>query len=243
MTRLPRYGVDGWPYLLGLGTTALAAATGSAVALRRGRVGVGVGTGVVAVAALVPAALGARYVFGGKLRHRDWLLDAVPWRGDETVLDLGAGAGLLGIGAAHRVPRGRVQCVDLWVGKDLSGNQPDRLRRNAALEGVAERVDVLTGDVRALALPDASVDVVVSALCLHNLPDEQGRHDAAHELVRVLRPGGHVAVSDLAGTDQLAAWLSEAGLEVLAHERAPGTFPPQRLLLARRPRDPTTPAP
>lgn len=151
------------------------------------------------------------------------------------VLDVGACAGLLGIGAAHRAPRGRVHCVDLWVRRDLSGNGPARLLHNAALEGVAERVEVRTCDARALDLPDASVDVVVSALCLHNLPNEQGRRAAAEEIARVLRPGGHVALSDLAGTDQLAAWLQGKGLKVLTDERAPGTFPPQKLLIATRP--------
>lgn len=231
----PRYGVDGWPYVAGLSALAVVGGAGAVAALARRQAAVGGALAVVGAAAAVPATLGAHYVLRGKLRHRDRLLDRVPWRGDEVVLDVGAGAGLLGIGAAHRAPRGVVHCVDLWVSKDLSGNGPARLSRNAALEGVAARVEVRTGDARALDLPDASVDVVVSALCLHNLPDEQGRRAAAREIARVLRPGGHVAVSDLAGTDQLAAWLQAEGLEVLAHERAPGTFPPQKLLIASRP--------
>jgi len=230
-----RYGVDGWPYLVGLTTGAAVLAAAATTLAAKGHQATAVGCGVLALAAAVPATLGTRYVVSGKLRHRDRLLDLVPWRGDEVVLDVGAGAGLLGIGAAQRVPRGRVHCLDLWVGKDLSGNGPDRLRRNAALESVPERVEVVTGDARAMPLPDASVDVVVSALCLHNLPDEGARHAAAREIVRVLRPGGHVAISDLGGTDELAAWLTAAGLSVLSHEKAPATFPPQRVLLAHRP--------
>lgn len=115
------------------------------------------------------------------------------------------------------------------------GNGPGRLRRNAELEGVSGRVEVRTCDARALDLADASVDVVVSTLCLHNLPDEAGRHTAAREVARVLRPGGHVAISDLAGMARIASWLNAEGLVVLTHQRTPGTFPPQRLLLARRP--------
>lgn len=235
MTSHPRarYGVDGWPYVVGLTATAVVAGTGAALVRRRAAVSGVLAT--VSLAAAVPALLGSRYVLVGKLRHRDRLLDRVPWRGDEVVLDVGAGAGLMAVGAARRVPRGLVLAVDLWVGKDLSGNGPDRLRRNAQLEGVADRVEVRTGDARALDLPDASVDVVLSVLCLHNLPDEPGRRAAAAEIARVLRPAGLVVVADLAGTAQLAGWLAEDGLTVLAHERARQTFPPQRLLLARRP--------
>ena len=226
--------MDGWPYLVGLTSAAVVFVSAALALAASGRVVAGAVCGIIGVAAAVPAALGSRYVVSGKLWHRDRLLDLVPWRGDEMVLDVGAGAGLLGIGAAKRVPHGRVHCLDLWVGKDLTGNGPERLRRNAALEGVAARIEVVTGDARALGLPDASVDVVVSALCLHNIPDEAGRHAATREIARVLRPGGHVAISDLAGTNELAAWLTSEGLTVVTHDKAPATFPPQRLLLARR---------
>ena len=233
----PRYGVDGWPYLVGLTGVVASTAPLALVAAARGRRALAMALGTVAAAAAVPSALGTRYVTIGKLRHRDRLLDAVAWRGDEVVLDVGAGAGLLAVGAARRAPRGRVVAVDLWVGTDLWGNGPQRLRRNTVLEGVAGRVDVRTGDARALELVDGSVDVVVSALCLHNLPDDDGRTAAAREIARVLRPGGQVAVSDLAGTSQLARTLEAAGLVTVSHRRAPGTFPPQRLLVARRPAD------
>jgi SAM-dependent methyltransferase len=183
----------------------------------------------------VPEWLGLRYILRGKLAHRDRLLDRITWRGDEVVLDAGAGAGLMGVGAARRVPRGRVLCVDLWVGKDLAGSGPDRVRRNATAEGVGERVEVRTGDVRALDLPNASVDVVFSVLCLHNIPGVEGRAAAARELARVLRPGGSIVIGDLAGTDELVRWFTEQGLVIEAHEPASGTFPPQKVLHARRP--------
>lgn len=226
-----RYGIDGWPYVVGL--TGGSLLVGAAALGVHGRARTTLAA--VALTAAVPATLGGRYVLGGKLRHRDRLLELVPWRGDETVLDVGAGAGLMGVGAARRVPHGRVLCVDLWVGKDLAGGGPHRLRANAEQEGVADRVDVHTGDARALDVPDESVDVVVSVLCLHNLPDERGRQAAATEIARVLRPGGHVVVADLAGTGQLARWFEDLGLHVLQHRRAPDTFPPQKVVVARRP--------
>ena len=233
-----RYGVDGYPYLLGLSGAAGALGVAGGVALPRahgrGRVAAVVAL-VAAGAAAVPAGLGTRYVVSGKLRLRDRLLDRVHWRGDETVVDLGAGAGLLALGAARRTT-GTVHAVDLFIGKDLSGNSPERLQRNARREGVQDRLVLHRDDVRALPLPDASVDVVLSALCLHNIGDAPGRAQALHEAVRVLRPGGTLALSDLAHVDdEYAPLLRAAGLVVRTHGRGPGTFPVQRSLTARVP--------
>src|SRR4051794_27212056 len=162
-----RYGIDGWPYLLGLTATA---AAGAVVGLRRP------GAFVVAALAAGPAALGWRYALRGKLGLRNAVLDAVGWRGDEDVVDLGAGAGVLAIGAARRTCR-RVVAVDLFIAKDLLGNGEDRLRRNAARGGVT--LDVVRADVRSLPLPDASADIVLSALCLHNVPDAERTRERA----------------------------------------------------------------
>lgn len=234
-----RYGADGYPYLLGFAAAAIGLAGSGIAGVRsaRGRLqqaswaAIGLGA-----AAAVPAVLGGRYVTRGKLALRDDLLDRVAWRGDETVADLGTGAGLLGVGAARRTT-GAVHCVDLFVGKDLSGNSPERLLRNARRAGVAGQVEVHREDVRATSLPDRSVDVVLSTLCLHNIPSASGRGRALAEVVRVLRPGGTVVLSDLAHVDdEYAPRLRAAGLAVRTHGRLPGTFPPQRLLTATTPR-------
>src|SRR5216683_6809807 len=63
------------------------------------------------------------YSLIGKRAIRDWLLDQVPWRGDEVVLDVGCGRGLLLVGAAQRLTTGKAVGVDLWQGADLSGNR------------------------------------------------------------------------------------------------------------------------
>ena len=75
----------------------------------------------------------------GKLWSRDRLLDGLNLRGDETVLDVGCGRGLLLIGAAKRLTTGKAVGVDIWQTEDLSGNRPEATLENARLEGVAER--------------------------------------------------------------------------------------------------------
>lgn len=232
--RRGRYGVDGWPYLAALCGVAVGSAAGAAASAGR-RPAAAVVLGATAVAAAVPASLGAHYVLRGKHALRDRLLDDVAWTGDEVVVDLGAGAGLLAVGAAHRT-RGPVHAVDLFVGTDLSGNSAARLRDNATREDVAGRVVVHARDVRDTGLPDASVDVVLSTRCLHNLAEPAARRAALDEAARVLRPGGTLALSDLAHVDdEYAPHLRAAGFLDIRVGRATGTFPTQRFLVARAP--------
>src|SRR5262245_30089709 len=100
-----------------------------------------------------------------KLHEREWLLDLIPWRGDETVLDVGCGLGLMLLGAAKRLTTGTASGIDIWRTEDLSGNHPDATLENARREGVADRVTVSTADMRQIPFPDGHFDVIVSNVC------------------------------------------------------------------------------
>jgi ubiquinone/menaquinone biosynthesis C-methylase UbiE len=151
----------------------------------------------------------------GKLRLRDALLSRIAWRGDEHVLDVGCGHGLLLIGAAKRLTTGRATGVDIWSQIDQADNQPERTVENARIEGVADRVDVRNGDARKLEFPDEVFDVVVSSLALHNIPDGREREHALREIVRVLKPGGHVAIVDIWKISQYWRVFREIGMDAL----------------------------
>src|SRR5664279_3795089 len=75
-----------------------------------------------AVSCLLGGALMILYSEVGKFRHRDRMLAMVPWTGAENVLDVGTGRGLLAIGAAKRLTKGRVVGIDIWNAADLTGN-------------------------------------------------------------------------------------------------------------------------
>src|SRR5206468_8356261 len=75
----------------------------------------------------------------GKVRERERLLVRLPWTGDERVLDVGCGRGLMLVGAAKRLTTGRATGIDIWQAEDLSGNRPEATLDNAQREGVADR--------------------------------------------------------------------------------------------------------
>jgi arsenite methyltransferase len=82
---------------------------------------------------------------------------------------------------------------------------------NAAAENVAGRIEIHTADMTALPLADESVDVIVSNLAIHNIPSSAGRRQALAEAIRVLRPGGRLAIADLWETRRHADHLRELG--------------------------------
>jgi SAM-dependent methyltransferase len=76
---------------------------------------------------------------------------------------------------------------------------------------------------------------VLSNLCLHNIYDAPGRAQACYEIARVLKPGGTAVISDYKHMREYSAAFTEDGVTV---ELCPldwtGTFPPLRILVARK---------
>ena len=132
----------------------------------------------------------------GKLQVWERELDSLALRGDERLLDLGCGRGAVLIAAARRLPAGRAVGIDLWRSQDQSGNDIDFTRANAQAAGVSDLVELNTADMTELPFPDASFDVVTSALAVHNIPTVEGRRQAIDEAMRVLRPGGRLLLAD-----------------------------------------------
>jgi arsenite methyltransferase len=120
---------------------------------------------------------------------RDDVLDGAELRPDDTVLDVGAGDGLIAFGALDRLgPAGRVIFCD--VSRDLL----DHCRDAAEAAGQLARCDfVLAPADRLAGVPDDSVDVVTTRSVLIYVKDKAA---AFAEFRRVLRPGGRISVSE-----------------------------------------------
>ena len=176
------------------------------------------------------------YAKMGKFRHRDRMLKMVNWKGNETVLDVGTGRGLLMIGAAKQLSSGKSVGIDIWSKKDLSGNSMEKTLHNAEIEGVRDRVDVQNGDATAMNFADGAFDVVLSNLCIHNIPTRDGRDRACREIVRVLKPGGRAVISDFIHTgDYVKAFRSVGAVATRSGMDLLFTFPPLRIVEVQKP--------
>jgi ubiquinone/menaquinone biosynthesis C-methylase UbiE len=130
----------------------------------------------------------ARYTFADQ-RIMDWILSNLPLAPHLAVLDVAAGTGHLG--------RAIAPFVRQVVASDLT---PEMLAtgKAAAEEAAISNVIFERGDAAALPHLDGSFDLVVNRFAVHHFEDP-GRPVA--EMVRVCRPGGHVAIVDLVTTD------------------------------------------
>src|SRR5277367_66006 len=158
------------------------------------------------------------YVKVGKFRHRDFMLGLHTWRGDEQVLDVGCGRGLLLAGAAKRIAAlsgtGHATGIDVWSNVDMGGNSAAATQRNLNLEGISDYCTLLSQPAQQMSFPDASFDLVVSNLCIHNIYDQPTRRQALQQIVRVLKPGGVALISDYERTGEYADEFRNSGLVV-----------------------------
>lgn len=184
----------------------------------------------------------ARHQFsprGGNVQTqiRAMLLDAIQWDGAGKALDIGCGSGSVTVLVARAHPAAHVTGVDSW-GKAWEYSK-GVCERNAALEGVGDRVDFQEASAAALPFDDESFDAVVSNLTFHEVSAVRDKAQLIKEALRVLKKGGSFTFQDLiywkaayGEVDALVATLRSWGIqdvEVIDKRNAP--FIPKALKL------------
>ena len=193
-----------------------------------GFVWMGVCCGFMAVWMLV-------YSTYGKKLHRDRLLRLYDWKGNEQVLDVGTGAGLMMIGAAKKIRTGKVTGIDIWNSEDLTDNSGAITKSNAVLEGVFDRVEILNMNATALTFDNNSFDCILSNLCLHNLYVFAERQKACDEIYRVLKPGGKAIISDFKHMSEYKTRFEQSGARcTMQRANYLTTFPPLGVLIVEK---------
>jgi arsenite methyltransferase len=237
------YGIDAPPIIRNLalsGVAAILAGMGLRALLHNVLPGLATGLEIWGVFAgtlnLITAALMLWSSLSGKLIMRRQLIDSLHLRGDEQVLDVGCGHGLLLIEAAKRLTTGTATGIDLWNDEDQANNTAEATLANARAEGVADRVKLETGDMRKMRFPDSTFDVIVSSLAIHNIPDETGRANAIREINRVAKPGAQAALLDFMKTGEYERMLRELGWQDVSRSGMSFLmFPPVRIVRGRKP--------
>jgi len=137
----------------------------------------------------LPCPVGFVWLTDNPLR-RLWMRSVLAWIGlrlGELVLELGAGAGVFTVEAAHRVgPDGKVIALDLQPGMTV------RVKTRVREAGLTN-VEVLTADAANLPIRDGAIDRAFLVATLSEIPDQ---HRALTELRRVLKTGGVLSVTE-----------------------------------------------
>lgn len=125
-----------------------------------------------------------------------WVLDRVPWRGDERVLDIGCGSGAYIEPVCQRLPQG---------GRLLAGDLSWGMLRSVAAKSLPGCVSLLNADATQIPLPDGCCDVVLANHILGHITQIEA---AVAEIRRVLRPGGCLVAATNA-RDSMHAFITE----------------------------------
>ncbi|KAF2724788.1 NAD(P)-binding protein [Polychaeton citri CBS 116435] len=120
----------------------------------------------------------------------------------ETILDLGSGGGFDALLASKKVgSNGKV------IGVDMTQKMIDLARRNAEKMG-ATNTEFINSRIDKIPVGSGTVDCVISN-CVLNLVPEEDKQQVMHEIYRVLKPGGRVAISDFLALKPLPQWMKD----------------------------------
>jgi SAM-dependent methyltransferase len=155
----------------------------------------------------------------GKLKTRDFLLSEVGkylnWNDISQTLDVGCGKGLLMIGSAKKLKSGFSIGIDIWNSNDQSENHESSTLQNADMEGVGEKIKLLTADARILPFDNEAIDLVMSHWVIHNIEADNEQLQSLNEMYRVLKRGGAILIADIQNVKNYCTHLEAMGTKTV----------------------------
>jgi arsenite methyltransferase len=148
----------------------------------------------------------------GKIIMRDKMIGELKLNGNETILDIGCGRGLLTVGIAKKLSTGKVFGLDHWKGTFEYSYTREMAENNILYEGIGNRVEIVDGDAMKLPFKEGYFNLVTSSLVMHHVPDTS---QAFREMWRVLKPDGTIAIADMP-TAEFRKQITNSGFEIIS---------------------------
>ncbi len=124
------------------------------------------------------------------------VVDLIPWKGDEEVLDVGCGSGILLFACVKASPTAKGTGIDIYDPYSFGGSA-GVFWKNAEIEGVKSRIDLQQVDARTMPFASERFNVIVSSLAMHHVGDGPDQEKATREIIRTLKPGGRLVICDV----------------------------------------------
>jgi SAM-dependent methyltransferase len=159
--------------------------------------GVSAVTGVIVLLITLRFWLFVFQIQGRRQQMRQRLVHGLQLRGDEQILDVGTGSGVLVLECAKHLTTGKGIGIDIYD-PHSGGGTPKLFWKNAHAEGVAGKVELLPMDARQMTFEAAKFDAVISSGAMHHMGGVADRQRVLHEMMRVLKPHGKIAIYDIA---------------------------------------------
>ncbi|MBI1279967.1 MAG: methyltransferase domain-containing protein [Anaerolineaceae bacterium] len=124
------------------------------------------------------------------------VVNLIPWKGNEEVLDVGCGSGILLFACIKESPTAKGTGIDIYDPYSFGGSA-GVFWKNAEIEGVKSRINLQQVDARTMPFEDERFNVIVSSLAMHHVGDSADQEKATREIVRTLKPGGKIVICDV----------------------------------------------
>jgi len=158
--------------------------------------GIGVGAALLLHLPIIAVTIAGWFLRRARAGFISGVTSQMVWKGNEEVLDVGCGSGVLLFACLKQSPDTKGTGIDIYDPYSFGGTA-GVFWKNADIEGLKDRVALQQVDARTMPFENARFDVIVSSLAMHHVGNAAEQEKATREIVRTLKPGGKIAICDV----------------------------------------------